>query len=105
MTMELTAKNMQLDERRARAVSLAEGGVVGNLAGFSKADDIEYCCAGIPGKYSGEINGEGKPPGCGSFVRDNGGLTYVGSWSNGERVGNGGYYTTAGRLLGNVVWD
>lgn len=80
------------EEKRARSVSIV--------------DDVEYCCAGIRGKYSGEINGEGKPHGEGKFVRDNGGtpLTYVGEWRDGERVGNGGYYTN-GRLLGNVVWD
>eukprot|EP00581_Thalassiosira_minuscula_P007295 CAMPEP_0183702010 /NCGR_PEP_ID=MMETSP0737-20130205/241_1 /TAXON_ID=385413 /ORGANISM="Thalassiosira miniscula, Strain CCMP1093" /LENGTH=97 /DNA_ID=CAMNT_0025928539 /DNA_START=262 /DNA_END=555 /DNA_ORIENTATION=+ len=96
-----------LQEKRARAVSIAEGGVIDYGSDAStKVDEIEFCCAGIQGKYSGEINGEGKPHGNGSFVRDNAGtpLTYVGMWKDGERVGNGGYYTN-GRLLGNVVWD
>mmetsp|Transcript_3516 Transcript_3516/g.8961 ORF Transcript_3516/g.8961 Transcript_3516/m.8961 type:complete len:87 (-) Transcript_3516:391-651(-) len=80
-------------ETRSRSVSIA--------------DDIEFRCAGIPGKYSGEINEDGKPHGNGSFVRDNGGtpLTYRGTWRDGERVGEGGYYAVGGRHLGNVVWD
>mmetsp|Transcript_3086 Transcript_3086/g.5443 ORF Transcript_3086/g.5443 Transcript_3086/m.5443 type:complete len:105 (-) Transcript_3086:310-624(-) len=104
--MESTAKNSATtsEEMRTRAVSIVDGGVID--CDCSKVDEIEYCCAGIRGKYSGEINGGGKPHGNGSFVRDNSGtpMTYVGTWKDGERVGNGGYYTN-GRLLGNVVWD
>ena len=41
-----------------------------------------------------------------SYAREDGTSlrTYIGTFQNGERVGNGGYYTN-GRLLGNVVWD
>ncbi len=100
----------ETEENRVRAVSIADGGVgVCNSSSCSSrkvVDEIEYCCGGIRGKYTGEINLEGKPHGNGQFVRDNGGtpLTYVGMWKDGERVGNGGYYTN-GRLVGNVVWD
>eukprot|EP00571_Detonula_confervacea_P017173 CAMPEP_0172309514 /NCGR_PEP_ID=MMETSP1058-20130122/9834_1 /TAXON_ID=83371 /ORGANISM="Detonula confervacea, Strain CCMP 353" /LENGTH=97 /DNA_ID=CAMNT_0013022149 /DNA_START=181 /DNA_END=474 /DNA_ORIENTATION=- len=93
------------EEKRTRAVSIAEGGIV-DYSNCSKVDGIEYCCAGLEGKYSGEINHDGKPHGNGSFVRDNSGspMTYKGVWKDGERIGNGGYYKN-GRLLGNVVWD
>mmetsp|Transcript_31532 Transcript_31532/g.75321 ORF Transcript_31532/g.75321 Transcript_31532/m.75321 type:complete len:103 (-) Transcript_31532:288-596(-) len=57
---------------------------------------------GSVGIYSGGVNSKGRPHGEGSFVRE--GLTYVGVWKDGERVGEGGYYTN-GRLVGNVVWD
>ena len=101
------------EENRARAVSVADGGVSNNIGNSCNnnicsklVNDVEYCCGGIRGKYSGEINEVGRPHGHGSFARDNAGklLTYVGVWKDGERVGNGGYYTN-GRLLGNVVWD
>mmetsp|Transcript_5521 Transcript_5521/g.10072 ORF Transcript_5521/g.10072 Transcript_5521/m.10072 type:complete len:101 (-) Transcript_5521:292-594(-) len=100
MTMEL--KNATaFEEKRSRSVSIGD-----NLDCHHAVDEIEYSCAGIQGKYSGEINQEGKPHGNGSFVRDNDGtpFTYIGTWKDGERVGNGGYYKN-GRLLGNVVWD
>mmetsp|Transcript_8633 Transcript_8633/g.18572 ORF Transcript_8633/g.18572 Transcript_8633/m.18572 type:complete len:112 (+) Transcript_8633:247-582(+) len=111
MVMESTPTKSAsaFEEKRARSVSIADGGMVDceHESSSPKVDEIEYCCAGIRGKYSGEINGNGKPHGSGSFVRDNCGspLTYVGTWKDGERVGNGGYYATGGRLLGNVVWD
>lgn len=100
----MEAKNT-FEEKRTRAVSVVEGGFV-DSSHCSKVDDIEYSCAGIHGKYSGEINNDGKPHGNGSFVRDNGGtpMKYIGKWKDGEKVGNGEYYKN-GRLLGNVVWD
>jgi len=103
--MESTATISAFEENRARSVSIVEGGVIDD-SHCSKVDDIQFSCAGLKGKYSGEINEEGKPHGNGSFVRDNAGspLTYIGMWKDGERVGNGGYYTN-GRLLGNVMWD
>lgn len=68
-------------------------------------EDADYSINGIKGKYTGEINHDGKPHGNGSFVRCNGsGMTYVGEWNNGGRVKNGAYYNN-GRLVGNVVWD
>ena len=103
--MESSTKTTAFEEKRARSVSIVEGGAVDCNSSVS-AVEIDYSCCGIRGKYSGEINSEGKPHGNGSFVRDSSGspLTYVGTWKDGERVGNGGYYTN-GRLLGNVVWD
>ncbi|KAL7533978.1 hypothetical protein ACHAXR_005565 [Thalassiosira sp. AJA248-18] len=99
-------KNTAFEEKRARSISISEGGAMDlDLSNCSKVDDIEYRCAGIQGKYSGDINEEGKPHGNGSFVRNGGTpLTYIGTWKDGDRVGNGGYYTN-GRLLGNVVWE
>ena len=95
------------EEKRARSVSIAEGRIIDdNSSHCSKVDDIEYFMKGVRGKYSGEIM-NGKPHGSGCFVRareDGNSLTYIGTFQNGERVGNGGYYTN-GRLLGNVVWD
>ena len=67
-------------------------------------ENSDYTIAGIKGKYTGEINQEGKPHGNGSFVREHGGMTYVGEWRDGGRVKNGAYYSN-GRLLGNVVWE
>ena len=115
-TTEKMMNTTTFEENRARAVSVVDGGVSDNTTSSrisnggsmctKVVDDIEYCCGGIRGKYTGEINDEGKPHGHGSFVRDNSGtpLTYVGVWKDGDRVGNGGYYTN-GRLVGNVVWD
>ena len=80
------------EDKRARADSSG-----------SKVDGVEFSCHGIRGKYSGEINDEGKPHGSGSFVRESG-MTYIGVWKDGERVGNGEFYMN-GRLLGNAVWD
>ncbi|KAL3764895.1 hypothetical protein ACHAW5_003544 [Stephanodiscus triporus] len=90
---------------RARAVSVVDYAFI-NCDSYSKVE-MEYCCAGNRGKYTGEVNEEGKPHGHGSFVREGEGetpMTYVGTWRHGERVGEGRYYTN-GRLLGNVVWD
>jgi hypothetical protein len=109
---EMSLNTTSFEEKRARAVSVTDGQVGGSSSNnFSSicmklVNDIEYCCAGIRGKYSGEINEEGRPHGHGSFVRDNAGtpLTYIGEWKDGERVGNGGYYAN-GRLVGNAVWD
>ena len=67
-------------------------------------ENEDYTLCGIKGKYTGEINQEGKPHGSGSFVREQGGLTYVGEWRDGGRVREGAYYN-GGRLLGNVVWE
>lgn len=95
-----------IDEVRARSVSVVDGGVI-NCDSCSKVEEVEYCCAGNRGRYTGEINEKGKPHGNGSFVREGDGGTpmiYVGTWRHGERVGEGRYYTN-GRLLGNVVWD
>lgn len=109
MTVDTTpTKSASLKEKRSRAVSIVDGGI-NPFAVASTVDEIEYCVAGIAGKYSGEINGEGRPHGNGTFVRDCGGrggtpLTYVGTWRDGERIGDGGYYRH-GRLVGNVVWD
>ena len=62
-------------------------------------NDIEYCCSGIRGKYSGGINKEGRPHGHGSFVRNNAGmhLTYIGEWKDGERVGKLHKRSTSGK--------
>ena len=101
----MTGANTFIDVR-ARSVSVAEGGSI-NVEGCATVEEIEYCCAGNRGKYTGEVNGEGKPHGHGSFVRESDGdscMTYVGTWKHGERIGEGRYYTN-GRLLGNVVWD
>jgi len=86
-----SSKNNQrpTEEQRSRSLSV---------------ENSDYTIAGIKGKYTGEINQEGKPHGNGSFVREDGGLTYVGEWQNGGRVRNGAYYNN-GRLLGNVVWE
>ena len=73
----------------------------------SSVESVDYCCHGMQGKYSGEINEEGKPHGNGKFERDtNDGrhLTYVGAWEKGERVGSHDFYSQ-GKLLGNIVWD
>mmetsp|Transcript_24688 Transcript_24688/g.42052 ORF Transcript_24688/g.42052 Transcript_24688/m.42052 type:complete len:91 (-) Transcript_24688:250-522(-) len=67
-------------------------------------ENSDYTIAGIKGKYTGEINQEGKPHGSGSFVREHGGIKYVGEWRDGGRVREGAYYN-GGRLLGNVVWE
>mmetsp|Transcript_29299 Transcript_29299/g.62250 ORF Transcript_29299/g.62250 Transcript_29299/m.62250 type:complete len:104 (+) Transcript_29299:342-653(+) len=75
-----------------------------NVRLTSYVEDFEFTCHGIRGRYSGEINEVGKPHGNGSFVREKGGMTYIGEWRDGERIGIGGYYTN-GRLLGNVVWE
>mmetsp|Transcript_11450 Transcript_11450/g.23439 ORF Transcript_11450/g.23439 Transcript_11450/m.23439 type:complete len:109 (-) Transcript_11450:135-461(-) len=88
---------------RLRAVSIAEG-TFGCHRLTSYVEDFEFTCHGIRGRYSGEINEVGKPHGNGSFVREKGGMTYIGEWRDGERIGNGGHYTN-GRLLGNVVWE
>ena len=109
-TMESSTNNIAtFEEKRSRTVSNAVEGADGegvDCSHSSKVDDVEICCAGIRGKYSGEINEDGKPNGNGSFVRDTKGMpfTYIGTWKDGEKVGNGGDYTN-GRLLGNVVWD
>ena len=89
----------------------------------------QFTVRGSVGTYSGCVNSKGLPHGEGSFFRD--GLTYVGVWKvsgasvifamrrrnefsfvlchstlqDGERIGEGGYYATNGRLVGNVVWD
>lgn len=96
---------MAFEEKRTRSISIAEGGAI-DCSERSRVDELEYCCSGIHGKYSGGVNEDGKPHGNGTFVRDNCGkaLTYIGTWKDGERIGNGGYYTN-GRLVGNVVWD
>ena len=86
------------EEKRARSVSIAEGGLAiddNSSSQCSKVDDIEYCIKGVQGKYSGGTK-DGKPHGSGCFVRaseDGTSLTYTGTFQNGERVGNGGYYT------------
>ena len=101
----MTGGNTSIDVR-ARSVSVVDGGAI-NFEGCTKVVEIEYCCAGNRGKYTGEVNEEGKPHGHGSFVRESDGesfMTYVGMWKHGERIGEGRYYTD-GRLLGNVVWD
>ena len=67
-------------------------------------ENSDYTIAGIKGKYTGEINQEGKPDGSGSLVREHGGIKYVGEWRDGGRVREGAYYN-GGRLLGNVVWE
>ena len=95
-----------IDEARDRSVSDVDGGVI-NCDSCSKVEEVEYCCAGNLGRYTGEVNEKGKPHGHGSFVREGDGGTpmiYVGTWRHGERVREGRYYTN-GRLLGNVVWD
>lgn len=71
----------------------------------SNSCSIQYSISGVQGTYTGAINEQGKPHGNGSFIRENYSLTYVGQWENGKRVGNGGYFATNGRLVGNVVWD
>lgn len=44
------------EEKRARSVSIAEGGIIDdNSSQCSKVDDIEYFVKGVRGKYSGEI--------------------------------------------------
>ena len=102
---QLGEKSDERDMRseRLRAVSIAEG-AMDFACDSSKAQDIAFMCHGIQGRYSGEVNEEGKPHGNGSFVRNQGGMTYIGEWKDGERIGNGGFYTN-GRLLGNVVWE
>ena len=80
--------NQCTEQQRARSLSV---------------ENSDYTIAGIRGKYTGEINEEGKPHGSGSFVRE-GGITYVGEWRDGGRVKNGAYYNGE-RLLGNVVWE
>lgn len=32
-------------------------------------------------------------------------MSFVTQLQDGERIGEGGYYATNGRLVGNVVWD
>mmetsp|Transcript_22355 Transcript_22355/g.48570 ORF Transcript_22355/g.48570 Transcript_22355/m.48570 type:complete len:119 (-) Transcript_22355:376-732(-) len=108
-------------EKRARTVSIAEHHLANNTANNTtnitsiidvmeisnskEVHTISFSFRGVRGKYSGEINDSGKPHGEGQFVRDTpGGLTYVGVWRDGERVGNGGYYGSNG-LVGIVVWE
>ncbi|KAL3766407.1 hypothetical protein ACHAWO_008071 [Cyclotella atomus] len=87
---------MDFQDKRARTLSTDS---------TSTVSYVSLCLAGIPGKYSGGINESGRPHGSGSFVRDEGGMRYVGSWKDGERFGSGEYYDGNGRFLGNVVWD
>ncbi|KAL7463774.1 hypothetical protein ACHAXS_004137 [Conticribra weissflogii] len=100
---EEESESTSIPSERVRAVSIAEGTVECRTP-TSRVEDFEFICHGIRGRYSGEINEDGKPHGNGSFVREKGGMTYIGKWRDGERIGNGGYYTN-GRLLGNVVWE
>eukprot|EP00984_Skeletonema_dohrnii_P019757 scaffold9511_cov182-Skeletonema_dohrnii-CCMP3373.AAC.14 len=66
-------------------------------------ENSDYTIAGIKGKYTGEINQEGKPHGSGSFVREHGGITYVGEWRDGGRgahgIMKGGVYMERTRLF------
>ena len=122
-------------DQRMRSVSSdgREGGSTSNnppfLACPSETVEKQITVRGSVGTYSGCVNSKGLPHGEGSFFRD--GLTYVGVWKvsgasvifamrrrnefsfvlchstlqDGERIGEGGYYATNGRLVGNVVWD
>lgn len=90
-------------EKRVRAVS-AEGLDQLKTNPKTNVSSIPLCLAGIRGRYSGGINESGRPHGAGYFVRDEGGMKYVGMWKDGERFGNGEYYNVEGNFLGNVVW-
>ena len=71
----------------------------------SQVASVPFSLQGIRGKYSGGINESGQPHGNGSFVRDHGGMRYVGTWKDGARWGSGEYFDGCGRFLGNVVWE
>jgi hypothetical protein len=90
-------------EKRARAISMSE--YMENNTAASQVQSMDLTLNGIRGKYSGSINEEGRPHGTGSFVRDEGGMRYVGTWKDGERFGSGEYYNEGGTFLGNVVWE
>lgn len=80
--VSMTAENaMAFEEKRTRSISIAEGGAI-DCSERSRVDELEYCCSGIHGKYSGGVNEDGKPHGNGTFVRDNCGkaLTYIGTF-------------------------
>ena len=89
-------------EKRVRAISTE---LTHASPAASQVASVPLCLQGILGKYSGEINQEGRPHGMGSFVRDEGGMRYVGTWKDGERFGSGEYYDVVGTFLGNVVWE
>ena len=88
-------------DKRARAISTE----FTTPSSTSQVSSVSLSLQGIPGKYSGGINELGQPHGTGSFVRDEGGMRYVGVWKDGERFGSGEYYDDGGRFLGNVVWE
>ena len=106
MTGVTTQSDAEAGVSRHRSVSVDNSSSDGKVC--SKVAAADYCCAGIRGKYSGDVDLEGRPHGHGSFVRegDDGvhNMTYVGIWNHGYRVGEGRYYSD-GNLLGNVVWD
>lgn len=78
---------------------------MGSETPAAQVEAVPLCLQGIRGKYSGGINRNGRPHGNGSFVRDEGGMRYVGLWKDGERFGSGEYYDVVGTFLGNVVWE
>lgn len=97
---------VEAEGSRYRSVSVDSSSSDGKVG--SKVAAADYCCAGVRGKFSGDVDLEGRPHGHGSFVRegDDGvhNMTYIGIWNHGYRVGEGRYYSD-GNLLGHVVWD